>query len=892
MHTLFRTNPDIGAEALSRAARTAITPDNYRDMAILFDRMARFMSNYGINDARFADLRIRLDSCRNSDKSFEIIHDGLVILDELMRTLPSLRAGTAALPLTALPAAMETPAAEELPAVVEASATAHRAAWRDWPLFHGNHRQDGYTDDPGPARGTVAWKFPTGSSWYARPAVSDGRVYAPSPGITSAMFCLDLISGETIWELGHKSGERIISGNYGSPRLNSSVYVCGNYIIARESGSWESGPKSKEGKARRVWILDRETGDIVRVIEACHLDYRIGYAPLAASSEYIACPWGELHSISKSYARPDKITQVPGPLDRLVCFDTNTGRMMADLPVGPFYSEPVIAGEWVYLGDAGGVLHGMDMAKGQERWVLSTGASIHGTVLVAGDVLYIGNEQGEFFKIDRFSGAILWKIRVTEPNPAAFQLFSRATVYGRRLYVGSANHRLHALNTDSGQCEWEFVTDDWVRAQPVVLDGRILLATMQGTVQALMDRGTHAEVSYIMRVSDFPILGDLVPAESTGSVLVSTADLQLVCLEASTGSERWRHHLIKRLCVDGEWIDADNLGGGSDFQSSPVIADGRVFIGCPNRFVYALDRGTGRFLWKFETRGQVSAAPVCTPEGYVCFGQQGGDLTYYCVHAAGGSLAWKKELTWVWHASGYAQGKILVPGCNGTAYALDVHTGKTLWQVETGGGCYPTPTVRGEMAFFSSWDNHYYGIRLTDGQVIWKTNITGTPDSGASCLYRGKLYASALLNRDFYCLDAATGEILWKLREDPGYDCNVTPTVRDHHMVISYFFRYDCCLWRIIPNRTVCIDPETGRTLWEFPAGGGLTSAMISGDRVYFASTNDPFFYCVDLYGRGHGTTTLHWRLRLSGQAEESCPAIAGGKAYIYTDSGYLFAVE
>ena len=70
----------------------------------------------------------------------------------------------------------------------------------DWNLFRGNSSQTGYTDDPGPSKGTIRWKIPLGRQWYSPPYVEDGKVYQACPGRKGRkILCVDLGTGETVW---------------------------------------------------------------------------------------------------------------------------------------------------------------------------------------------------------------------------------------------------------------------------------------------------------------------------------------------------------------------------------------------------------------------------------------------------------------------------------------------------------------------------------------------------------------------------------------------------------------------------------------------------------------------------------------------------------------------
>jgi outer membrane protein assembly factor BamB len=92
-------------------------------------------------------------------------------------------------------------------------------------------------------------------------------------------------------------------------------------------------------------------------------------------------------------------------------------------------------------------------------------------------------------------------------------------------------------------------------------------------------------------------------------------------------------------------------------------------------------------------------------------------------------------------------------------------------------------------------------------------------------------------------------------------------------------------------SRIYCLDAETGRVIWKH-RGGGLTRPAVAGGKVYFASTSDPFFYCVDEKGNKDETTTCLWKYKMGDRVYESAPAIYGGKAYILCRDGYLYAFK
>ena len=72
--------------------------------------------------------------------------------------------------------------------------------------------------------------------------------------------------------------------------------------------------------------------------------------------------------------------------------------------------------------------------------------------------------------------------------------------------------------------------------------------------------------------------------------------------------------------------------------SSPAVADGILYIGSSDHFLYALDAATGNLKWKFKTDGRITSSPAVSA-GFVYFGSF--DSNFYAVDAINGQLKWK-----------------------------------------------------------------------------------------------------------------------------------------------------------------------------------------------------------------------------------------------------------
>jgi outer membrane protein assembly factor BamB len=107
--------------------------------------------------------------------------------------------------------------------------------------------------------------------------------------------------------------------------------------------------------------------------------------------------------------------------------------------VGRVAGTPIVKDGLLYVGDVGGTIHCMDAATGAHLWKHETHAPIWGSLLLAGDRLYVGNEEGTMtvLRAGR-QKQLLAQIEMYAP------LYSAPAQKGDALYLATAN-RLYLI---------------------------------------------------------------------------------------------------------------------------------------------------------------------------------------------------------------------------------------------------------------------------------------------------------------------------------------------------------------------------------------------------------------------------------------------------------------
>ncbi len=165
-----------------------------------------------------------------------------------------------------------------------------------------------------------------------------------------------------------------------------------------------------------------------------------------------------------------------------------------------------------------------------------------------------------------------WQVR---QERVQFDAGYEPVVWGQTMFVcSSRNDSVTALETETGRQRWRFYAEGPLRFAPAVMDGQVYCASDDGC---------------------------------------------LYCLDAATGTLRWKHRAapsLRNVLGNGRLISVWPVRGG------PVAADGRMYLAAgvwpfEGIFVWALDAQTGRPLWVNDRCGSLYLEH---PHGAMAFG--------------------------------------------------------------------------------------------------------------------------------------------------------------------------------------------------------------------------------------------------------------------------------
>lgn len=303
-------------------------------------------------------------------------------------------------------------------------------------------------------------------------------------------------------------------------------------------------------------------------------------------------------------------------------------------------------------------------------------------------------------------GGKLWEFRAGGP------IWGSLTHDAGMLYFGSDDHRLYALDTAGRKLKWAFRTGGKVRAQPAVAGGSVFAASDDGFLYAV-DRATGRQRwRFDLKASDlhrrppspdnsyFDFLQSS-PVVHDGKVYVGSLSGALFAVDAATGKQVW------------------NLGTLDAIRGNPVIHGGRVYFGSWDDHLYAVDLKTGKPVWRVDTGGIVQSTPAID-QGRVVIGNRAAKLLAY--DAETGKPVWSHDYTdgsWVESSAIAANGMLYVGSSDSLKLsAIAPDTGREVWQFKTGGWTWATPVLANGTLYvgaISGYPYYFEGVTLRHG---------------------------------------------------------------------------------------------------------------------------------------------------------------------------------
>jgi outer membrane protein assembly factor BamB len=699
------------------------------------------------------------------------------------------------------------------------------------------------------ATGKPVWEHKLGSTQgvVARrsgPAIADGKVIvADGDGAAApAVICFDAAGGEELWraDLGEAAGKQVVA-----PSIAGGKVFTGTQVEFRRG---EEAPVHGAAIA-----LDLKTGkSLWRNTEL------VPTRPLVSDGEIV---------VVKFNGQP----AMPKGRQKVSVLDAATGKELWSVPIWIVYGTTTITADKVILKHYGAYMAAYDRTDGKLLWESRYGGgSGCSSPSISGNYAFVGT--GSF---NDSEGIWAWRFaappHIKEENEGVCWSF-------------------HAIDLSTGKSVWHCVTGNNACGDPAIAYGKLYLNSRDGRIYCYEPVG-DAEAA----LPDSPDNSPNAPAEEVRRLLAEPASAPRPGKDwPMEGGTLDRAGLPDvKLAGDSPTFSAAwTLDTGGRIVASPVVRDGRAFVGSLRGKLICADLASGERKWEFQTGGEIKAAPAVA-DGVVYCGSDDGRM--YALDASSGDKLWTYTCGGPVQCSPAVAGGVIYFGANDYHfYALDRKTGRKLWSFKTG---HPlvitTPVVHGDTVYAAQWVDWVYALDAATGRETWRDCVPISIER--LHYYRDKLYLRSA--RQIAEYDPASGKRLRLVSAVYGNNGlaflgeRIVTSGVDAAAVIDLSEAGAPHRYQDQPAlRDVLVLP--GKRLGGWSRLASMATPLAIGDLVCFAGTRGELVLLRPKFGSNTESVVSQetlWTARLGGTCHSS-PIYADGRLLVGCDDGLLYA--
>ncbi|HOM80786.1 MAG TPA: PQQ-binding-like beta-propeller repeat protein [Armatimonadota bacterium] len=318
------------------------------------------------------------------------------------------------------------------------------------------------------------------------------------------------------------------------------------------------------------------------------------------------------------------------------------------------------------------------------RWRVNLGASVRGRVAASEGRLYIGTQDGWLVALDAAQGHEVWRFRT------GGEVLGGPAVGNGSVYVASTDGTLFAVEL-GGTERWRYQAGAPLSAPPALMGDAVVIGSIDGAVHCVAQ--ATGEPRWRVPTAGYAI--ETAACAVGDTILLSAWDTFVHALSASDGAPRWKARAA------GTERTAPRYYSPAD--CSPVVAGGRIFAADRNYKLTILDAATG------ERVGVVDRCAAVSP-------------------AADGRGVYIRR-----------------PGLQHGLARLDLN-GTEVWSCDIRLGALPAPPVEAGGSVIAASDRGLVsGVSPVDGRLLWQYQVSaGCYLPGGAAMADGVVYTAGL----------------------------------------------------------------------------------------------------------------------------------------------------
>ena len=337
-------------------------------------------------------------------------------------------------------------------------------------------------------------------------------------------------------------------------------------------------------------------------------------------------------------------------------------------------------------------------------WKFSASAPVRSTPLIVGKAIYFGTTSGEFFSLNKKTGAITWKRNIGSP------VNSSAAYAKGKIFFCDNQQKVYAANELNGQLAWSVSMGpkldypwrfDYYYSSPILHDGKLIVGGDDGYLYVLDQ--TNGKLVWKFNAGS---VIRATPTVANDHVYVGDVDGKFHALNLKTGKEEWTFKTVGDTLKNEEW--------GFDRKailSSAVVYHDKIFFGCRAGFLYCLNANDGSLAWRMNHNISWVISTPAVKDSIVITGTSDGRFVQ-AINIETGKEMWKFRTTQVvWASPLIVDDVVYAADFDGQLFCIDLKTGKRISQFWTADKIMSSPVFDDQLLYVGSDDGHLYALK-------------------------------------------------------------------------------------------------------------------------------------------------------------------------------------
>jgi outer membrane protein assembly factor BamB len=287
-------------------------------------------------------------------------------------------------------------------------------------------------------------------------------------------------------------------------------------------------------------------------------------------------------------------------------------------------------------------------------------------------------------------------------------------VVGKNVYIANITGKVSMLNADNGNILWTRKIGDDITGGPGAGPEMIYIGTRDAEIISInQDNGSEIWRS---RISSEMLS---TPIYSNGVLFVQTIDGNVTSMDASTGKINWVYsHNTPKLTLRG--------------TATPLVVGKQVICGFADGKLVSINKDTGELNWSTGVstqKGRTDLERLADIDGEIK--AAGGSV--YVINYQGqvasisiqdGNIQWSRKMS-SYTGLTIDDRQIYVSDAEGNVWALDAHSGATIWR-QSGlmGREISSPEISGNAVVVGDYDGYVHWLAKEDGRFIARESLS------------------------------------------------------------------------------------------------------------------------------------------------------------------------